>query len=194
MDSLPIDSIIIYSDGSRSQTSQIGAGWVIYRKGLSGYITISEGSCYLGERMEVFDAELHAAYEGLNNIRTILYKPEHIILCIDNSSAIKVLSNNPNQIEGAFKTTEVSKLLTNHGWKINTVWVPSNCDIEGNESADKLAKRGIDHTLTCCPMSYASYAWMNRIAQRTFVTRWRQGIGMPNTTWKYLVEWKQWSY
>jgi hypothetical protein len=35
---------------------------------------------------------------------------------------------------------------------------------------------------------------MNRIAQSTFVTRWRQGIGMPDTTWKYPAEWKQWSY
>jgi hypothetical protein len=70
--------------------------------------------------------------------------------------------------------------LTNHGWKINTVWVPSHCDIEGNESADKLAKLGTDHTLTCCPMSYTSFAWMNRIAQSTFVTRWRQEIGMPD--------------
>jgi ribonuclease HI len=136
--------------------SQIGAEWVIYRKGLSGYITISEGSCYLGERMEVFDAELHAAYEGLNNIRTILYKPKHIYLYIDNTSAIEVLLNNPDRIEGAFETTEVVKLLTNHGWKINTVWVPSHCNIEGNESADKLAKLGIDYTLTCCPMSYTS--------------------------------------
>jgi ribonuclease HI len=193
-DSLPIDSIIIYSDGSRSQTSQIGAGWVIYRKGLNEYITVSEGSCYLGERMEVFDAELHAAYEGLNSVQTMLDKPEHIFLCIDNSSAIEVLSNNPDRIEGAFKTTEVAKLLSNQGWKINTVWVPSHCDIEGNESADKLAKLGTDHTLTCCPLSYTSYAWMNRIAQSTFVTRWRQEIGMPDITWKYPAEWKQWSY
>jgi ribonuclease HI len=136
MDSLPIDSIIIYSDGSRSQPSEIGAGWVIYRKGLSRYITVSEGSCYLGERMEVFDAELHAAYEGLD-VQTTLDKPEHIFLCIDNSSAIEVLSDNLDRIEGAFKATGVAKLLNNHGWKINTVWVPSHFDTEGNESADK---------------------------------------------------------
>jgi hypothetical protein len=35
---------------------------------------------------------------------------------------------------------------------------------------------------------------MNRIAQSTFVTRWRQEIGMPDITWKYPAEWKQWSY
>jgi hypothetical protein len=63
---------------------------------LNGYITVSEGSFYLGERIEVFDAESHAAYEGLNNVGTMLYKPEHIFLCIDNSSATEVLSNNPN--------------------------------------------------------------------------------------------------
>jgi ribonuclease HI len=191
MESLPIDSIITYSDGSRSQTSQIGARLVIYRKGLSEYITVSEGSCYLGERTEVFDPELHTAYEGLNKVQTMLYKPAHIFLYIDNSSAIEVLSINPDRIKGAFKTPEVAKLLTNHGQKINTVWVPSHCDIEENESADRLAKLGTDHTLTCCSMSYTSYEWMNRIAQSTLVTQWRQGIGMPDTTWKYPIEWKQ---
>jgi hypothetical protein len=87
--------------------------------------------------MEVFDPELHAAYEGLNNVRTMLYEPEHIFLCIDNSSVIEVLSNNPDRIEEAFKTTKVAKLLTNHGRKINTVWVPSHCDIEVKNERDE---------------------------------------------------------
>jgi hypothetical protein len=65
---------------------------------------------------------------------------------INQNTSFYVLINNPDRIEGAFKTTEVAKLLTNHGWKINTVWVPSHCDIEGNESADKLVKLGTDHT------------------------------------------------
>jgi hypothetical protein len=58
---------------------KFGAGWVIYRKGLSGYITVF-GSYHLGERMEVFDA----AYEGFNNVWTMLDNSEHIFLCIDN--------------------------------------------------------------------------------------------------------------
>jgi ribonuclease HI len=122
--------------------------------------------------MKVFDAELHAAYEGLKNIQTMLDKPEHIFLYIDNSCAIKVLSNNLDEIERAFKMTEVAKLLPNHGWKINTVWVPSYYDKDGNESTNKHAKLGTDHTLTCCPLSYTSYAWMNQIVQTTFVTPW----------------------
>jgi hypothetical protein len=59
----------------------------------------------------VFDAELHAAYKGLNNVRTMLDDSGHIFLCIDNSSAFEVFSNNPDRVEGAFKTTEVAKLL-----------------------------------------------------------------------------------
>jgi hypothetical protein len=35
---------------------------------------------------------------------------------------------------------------------------------------------------------------MNWIAKSTFVTRWQQRIGMPDITWKYPAEWKQWSY
>jgi hypothetical protein len=67
--------------------NKIGAGWVIYRKGLSGYMIVPEGSCYLDERMEAFYVELYTAYEGLNYIRAMLDNLEHIFLCIDNSSA-----------------------------------------------------------------------------------------------------------
>jgi ribonuclease HI len=185
MDSLIIDSIIIYFDGSRSQTSRIRAGWVIYRKELSRCITVSKGSYYLDEWMEVFDAELHATYEGLNNVRTLFFIIQNTFFYV---LIIAPQSNNSDQIEGAFKTTEVAKLLTNHGWKINTVWVPSHCDIEGNESANKVAKLETDHRLTCSPMSYTFYAWVNSIAQSTFVTQWRQRIGMPDTIWKYPAE------
>jgi hypothetical protein len=42
--------------------------------------------------------------------------------------------------------------------------------------------------------SISSYAWVDQIAQSTFITRWRQGIDTPDITWKYPAEWKQWSY
>jgi hypothetical protein len=56
--------------------------------------------------MEVFDAELHAAYEGHQ------YIISRDRICVDNSSEIDVLADNPNRIEGAFKTTDAGNTLT----------------------------------------------------------------------------------
>jgi hypothetical protein len=70
----------------------------------------------------VFDTELYAAYEGLQYIISRdICEPGYIYLCIDNSSAIDVLADNPNRIEGAFKTTGAGNTLIRNGWTIETV-------------------------------------------------------------------------
>jgi uncharacterized protein YciI len=66
--SLPTNAIVIYSGGSRSSTGGVGAGWTIYKKLQLSLEIVQKDFCNLGDRMEVFDAELHAAYEGLQCI------------------------------------------------------------------------------------------------------------------------------
>jgi ribonuclease HI len=131
--------------------------------------------------MEVFDAELHAAYEGLQCIISRdICDPGCIYLCIDNSSAICVLADNPNRIEGAFKATDAGNTLIKNGWTIESVWIPSHCGIEGNEEADKLAKRGTEQNQTPCSKAYTPYAWMNRMAKDKFITKWRAAVDAPD--------------
>jgi hypothetical protein len=89
--------------------------------------------------MEVFDAYLHAAYEGLQCIISNIYS------CIDNSSAIDVLADNPNQIEGAFTTSDAVNTLTRNGWIIKTVWVPSHWGIEGTDNLAESSTNIIKH-------------------------------------------------
>jgi hypothetical protein len=156
--SLPTNAIVIYSDGSRSSTGGVGAGWIIYTRLQLSLEIVQNDFCNLGDRMEVFDAELHTAYKGLQCIISRdICDPGYIYLCIDNSSAIDVLADNPNRIEGAFKTTDAWNTLTRNGWSIKTVWISSHCGIEGKE-ADKLANSGREQNQASCSQAYTSYA------------------------------------
>ena len=108
MDSLPLGSLIIYTDGSRSNEGDIGAGWKTYIIAENGIKALREGNCYLGSRMEVFDAELLAVYEALKQVSMDVLDQVDIFICIDNHSAIQALANNPDRIEGAFRATAIA--------------------------------------------------------------------------------------
>jgi hypothetical protein len=66
---------IMYTDGSRTNEARIGAGWSI------GLVTNGQvqfkinGFCYLGMKMEVYDAELHAVSGELKAILSCNRKP-----------------------------------------------------------------------------------------------------------------------
>jgi hypothetical protein len=63
--SLSEGTAIMYTDGSRTNDGCIGAGWSIGRISNGKIQFMIDGFCYLGMKMEVYDAELHAVSEGL---------------------------------------------------------------------------------------------------------------------------------
>ena len=74
--------------------------------------------------MEVFDAELHAVHEALHTVSLMEYSQRQIYVCIDNASAIQILANNPDCVEGGFQACKAGQRFLDKGWKINTVWTP----------------------------------------------------------------------
>ena len=105
------DSIIMYTDGSKRgdpanpRTMRCGSGWAIYRHGNPE--PLDTGSCSLGKKTEVFDAELHAIQEGLTSIKSKLSQPTHITICVDNQAALTTLNKgNPENWEFARNTLQ----------------------------------------------------------------------------------------
>lgn len=86
-------TILLDTDGSEVDDGAPGSGWYIYNVGDGVARKLASGYCYLGLIAEVYDAELHAAYEALNHptTRTDL-RPAEIYLCIDNTSAADCLA------------------------------------------------------------------------------------------------------
>jgi hypothetical protein len=114
--------VLLYTDGSRSIIGDVGAGWVGFHKQDSELLRILEGYCYFGRSMEVYDAEIHAVKEGLSTLCTISQLVQsQIYICIVNSTAISVLGDNPNRVQGAIEAREVALALVNSGWSIQSV-------------------------------------------------------------------------
>jgi hypothetical protein len=66
--SLPDQSIVLYTDGSKLDDVKVCAGWAIYciENGINQLVLNS--FCFLGFYMQVYDAELHAVYEALHSL------------------------------------------------------------------------------------------------------------------------------
>jgi ribonuclease HI len=192
--SLKSQTIVIYTDGSRSMSSYIGAGWVIYQKIGDELRKTGEGHCALGNRMEVFDAELHAIYESLIALSISDNQSTPVYICVDNSAAIHTLMTNPNGNEAAYMVSKVAIELMKNSQSIYTIWLPSHCGIEGNETADALAKKGSQEENRKCPHAYTSLAWLKRKSKSQFIDKWREAMNDTHISWKYPEEWSNWSF
>jgi len=162
--SLPDHTIVIYTDGSKLINGATGCGWITYNIGNQQPFLINKGRCHLGNRAEVYDAELHAVQEATNTLLTIAAPPTKVLICIDNKSAIDTLHFNRHNHEYARAALETMAQLHLLGWDINTVWCPSHCNIPGNEEADTLAKLGTTDP-TPCQYALTTKTWLQAQAR-----------------------------
>jgi ribonuclease HI len=91
-------SSILYTDDSRDPIGNVGAGWALYENDNQKLNLIEIGSCYLGNIMEVYDAEIHAVYEGLKYVQSSTLLPSQVLICIDSTSEISVLKYNLGKV------------------------------------------------------------------------------------------------
>jgi hypothetical protein len=123
------------------------------------------GFCNLGMKMGVYDTELHAVSEGLKTILSCNFKPGVLRICIDNSASVLALSESTSNDESCSKAKITSDTLITHGWDIGLVWAPSHLEIDANERADQLAKKGSAANTPKCNDHYTSKAWLHRRAR-----------------------------
>jgi hypothetical protein len=120
---------IIYTCGSQTNNKCIDAGWSIglVRNGIIQFMI--DRFCYLGMKIEVYDAELHAVIEGLKALLSSNFKPGVLRICIDNSALVLALSDSTSNDENCSKAKIASDTSIVHGWDIGLVWIPSHLEI-----------------------------------------------------------------
>lgn len=150
LNSLPKNDIQVYSDGSKLPNGNLGAGFVIFQHGR----LVCSGASPLGSSIEVEDAEVRAALQGIKAaiaLPTTRFSKDLWVFIDNRNVANKILSKTPvfSSQSTYSETIEITKL-----WKtrerlphisegeINIRWVPSHSGIHGNHLADIEAKKG----------------------------------------------------
>ncbi|KJZ68219.1 hypothetical protein HIM_12392 [Hirsutella minnesotensis 3608] len=127
-------TLVVYSDGSRSDEGYVGYGYAVHRD----KSTVLSGKGRLGPA-EVFDAEAKGALEGLKAAVSIP-DTDRVFVCLDNIATARCLRGTPSDSsQDVF--IEFQSLARQNG-AVEVHWIPGRADIPGNEEADALAKAG----------------------------------------------------
>jgi ribonuclease HI len=175
LSTLPPNTFLLYTDGSKLDDGRTGAGATLYQTTPNGLQHIRTHSYNIGPRCEVFDAELHATAEGLQLLTETTNTPTTLYLCLDNQAAITTLLHNEHNHQYAHDTLRQAADLTKNGWTITTIWTPSHTNITGNDLADTLAKAGA-HSATPCPSTITTEAWLRAQVRQNFLNKWRDEV------------------
>jgi hypothetical protein len=86
-----------------------------------------------------------------------------------------MLAYNQHNHQYARETLTTAERLTNNGWNLSTMWIPSHTNIPRNEHTDTLAKSGAQSPLTCSS-TITSAAWLSAQAQQQFLDTWQSAL------------------
>jgi ribonuclease HI len=127
------ESTLIYTDGSKSNN---GTGFGVYAK------DITQFGHRIVEPASVFSAELQAINYAIEYINT--QPTGEFSILTDSLSAIEALKSRKISIK-THPIVHVIKdtlwRLKDNGYYIRLMWIPSHCNITGNEEADRIAKQ-----------------------------------------------------
>jgi ribonuclease HI len=133
--------LCLYTDGSLLE-GRAGAGVHASRAGRVVY----QSQHYLGQEMEVFDAELYGIAKAAEAAVKLAKQEEttDVWIFCDNQAAVRRMSTTVAQPGQQYILNAHQHAITLHTMNIHTHihWVPGHVEVEGNEKADQLAKNG----------------------------------------------------
>lgn len=130
---IPDDATIYYTDGSRTSD---GSGSGVFNNNHKEHAA-------LGKYATITQAEIFAIELCARNIIKEKHDRKKIYILTDSTTAIKILSKNIITSKLALNCLSTLKQCSVNN-ELTLFWVPAHTNIEGNEKADKLAKKGSD--------------------------------------------------
>ena len=143
------EHIKIYTDGSKlyeSPTQEPSTSAAFYSKPLPEPNEKEEikGHWHMHKEISIVGAELSAIHKAAANISIDTRNfpvPKPVVILTDSKVSLQLmLQRKPKAY--AFSVTSIHENIINLrqiGWDISFQWIPSHCDIQGNEIADQTA-------------------------------------------------------
>ena len=125
----------IYTDGSKLEDGQTGAAFYVPIFKIGKNYRISPVSIMTAELVAIFQA-LEWVEEQLTTRLSLL-----VVILTDSLSALHAIRN-MKRMSIIIEIREKLTHLANSGVEVNFEWIPSHCNLLGNEHVDGLAKKG----------------------------------------------------
>jgi ribonuclease HI len=191
------DRLQVYTDGSRTlQNKELttGCGFVVkeYVELFLEYHTCYEASFYLGSYASVFQAEVHAIEKAVEHVQNNLQKyVGHGIKAID------IISDSKSALQGLCKNVVRNGSLKNCKIKLDELqarvpitlhWIRAHRGHEGNEEADRAAKKGtMLREFDVEPILPVPKTWTKRKIAKYIEAR-QMKLFFPTPDWKKAKE------
>ena len=135
---------MVYTDGSTGGDQTMGGAGVLVEDNEGNLI--HEMSFPAGTYCSSFGGESVAFLEAIRWIKANLdtqLQASRVLVCSDSMSLAQALDRN-NWKDSDHWTKEIKEELHGMTTEVTLLWIPSHCDIEGNEKADELARVGTE--------------------------------------------------
>ena len=148
---------IVYTDGSTSG-NQANGGAGIYVEDNNNNAVIEE-SRPAGILCSSYAGECAALFHALRWMTSTVDDTEqpngqlHFLVCTDSKSLCDALGN-VTWKERDYWIVKIQEQLYKLDAMVTLLWIPAHCDIEGNEKADELAKKGAEKDQSGVPVSH----------------------------------------
>lgn len=169
------DHLQIYTDASLTPDGTVGIGVVITQAEKLG--SVIELAARITDDCAIYTGELAAirlAIELVTRMQQGHEKAERIAIFSDSLSVITSFhTGGSNSRPNMF--CETSQALSNLQADITLVWIPSHVGIQGNETADRLANKGREHSQVNCKVDWElaeAYTFIHRHIANKWQTTW----------------------
>ena len=158
----------VWTDGSRLENERVGCAVAFKKEG-----SWKEIGLYLGRNKEVFDAEVFAIGQALEELEGRREWDRRYTIFSDSQAALSRIQHDrtgPGQTL-AVRAIALADAILLRGNTVTLKWTPSHEGISGNERADRAARRGAEGREDTVGQEYLSEASLSHLTRVTTEAR-----------------------